>query len=245
MKIISRMMAELFAIGGWILNFVTFGGGYFLGKRREKQQNKREIILEYYPNLIENLRLSVPDSYIQFMEGMVGQFDRFFEVLIGMDTDGTLKIIESHDKTLYDDLKIILNELIPSMNDLQEKRRESWQTIPKKWMGRLIEAEEYLPELSVTPSVFVAQITNLFDLWRGNIEDGKKKFDEVCDRRFEWSDENTHEIRSHVFRAFREIAEEEWKPIKSEFESDYKRLNELVEKKILPRMEKTIFMLGK
>ena len=68
--------------------------------------------MEYYPDLIENLRLSVPDSHKQFTDGMVRQFDSFFEVLIGMNTDGTLKIIESLDKPLYDDMKILLNHIL-------------------------------------------------------------------------------------------------------------------------------------
>ncbi len=238
-------MADLFPLVGWILTIVTFTVGYFLGKRREKQQNRREIILKYYPDLIENLRLSVPDSHKQFTDGMVGQFDSFFEVLIGMNTDGTLKIIESLDKPLYDDLQILLTEIIPSLNIFQEKRLDSWKGIQKKWAGWLLEAKVDLPELKVTPSIFVAQITNLFDLWRGNIEVAKKNFDEVYDRHFEWSDENTPEIKMRVFEKFRKIAEDEWEPIKSEYESVNARLKELIEDKIIPRMETTLRDLGK
>lgn len=238
-------MADLFTIGGWVLNIFTFIGGYFLGKRREKIQNKREIILEYYPDLIENLRLSVPHSHKQFTEGMVGQFDKFFEVLIGMDTDGTLKIIESLDKPLYDDMQILLNEIIPTLDIIQEKRWDSWKGIPDKWVGWLLEAKEDLPELKVTPSIFVAQITNLFYLWRGNIEVAKKNFDEKYDMHFEWSDENTPEIKMRVFEKFRKIAEDEWRPIKSEYELVNARLKELIEDKIIPRMETTLSDLGK
>ena len=56
-KILTINMAEIITIGialiGWILNI----GSYYYGKRTEKQQQKRELILEYYPPLVEELKV--------------------------------------------------------------------------------------------------------------------------------------------------------------------------------------------
>ena len=64
---------------------------------------RRAYIERYYPPLVESLRHTVKDFDSNY-KGLQGQYNEFFEVLIQMRDDSTLKIIESLDKELYENV---------------------------------------------------------------------------------------------------------------------------------------------
>ena len=65
-------MSEI-AIGVAIISLLFNFVSYFLGKKNErnktKKENRRELILDYYPPLAENLRLSLPKIANRFIQG--------------------------------------------------------------------------------------------------------------------------------------------------------------------------------
>lgn len=225
---------------GWFLNI----GSYYLGKRSERQQQKRELVLQFYPDLIENLQHSVSATNDEFGQGHFDQFESDFEVLLEMETNGTLKIIKSLDEELYDDLRTILDEIHPSLKKIRGNRHKSWETLSEKWHNWILETDEDIPKIDPKRFVSQAKSSLIWDLWRGNYLDAEKSFDKIFDNETPL-DQNTPARREEMYKAVLRIAEEEWASIRSEFDSANERLTELVEKKIIPRMEQTLYNLGK
>ena len=84
---------------GYLLNFVSYFLGVSNERKKTKKENRRELILKYYPLLAEDLRLSLPDITYRFIQGYQ-EHGNYLEVLVGMSNDSTLKIIEGLDKKL-------------------------------------------------------------------------------------------------------------------------------------------------
>ena len=232
-------LAIVVGILGLLFSVVT----YFLGKRSERNQERGRLVLQYYPDLIKNLRTSIPSSVSSFKTGYTGQFDSYFEVLLEMYTNGTLKIIESLDEGLYADLLKILDDFLPKLEVIQEERRESWKVVKEKWVDWL--DDKNVSQLDVDSETFVQQVSSsiIWNLWRGNLSEVEKEF---TTRVKNLTPETLYDttIKSMILDGFRLIAENEWSSIKSEFELVNGQLQELIEKRILPKMEKTIFDLG-
>lgn len=160
-----------------------------------------------------------------------------------MYTNGTLKIIESLDEGLYADLLKILDDFLPKLEVIQEERRESWKVVKEKWVDWL--DDKNVSQLDVDSETFVQQVSSsiIWNLWRGNLSEVEKEF---TTRVKNLTPETLYDttIKSMILDGFRLIAENEWSSIKSEFELVNGQLQELIEKRILPKMEKTIFDLG-
>ena len=239
-------MAEAFTLIGWLLNIGTFYGGYVLGKKQEKEQYRRELIEKYYPPLIENLRSSALNTVKYFTDAYIPVDSKCFSVLVEMKTDDTLRIIESIDKEVYDNILIIADKLLPSLKEIQERRQKSFKTMHEKWNHWLRENESSLPRFKDVISRFAdnAQNSLIWPMWRKDSALLTQNLQEISQRYF-WTDNDTPEVRDRILEAFRTIASREWEPIISDFKSLNKQLIELIEEEILPRMSDTIYGLGK
>jgi len=238
-------MVEVIPLIGWLLNICTFFGGYVLGKKQEKEQYKRELIEKYYPELIENLRSSTLKTKQYFTDGYVDEYSEYFDVLVEMKKDDTLRIIESINKAVYDNLLIIVDKLLPSLEEIQERRQKTFDTMSEKWNHWLRENQSSLPEFKDLVSRFAhdAQVSLIWPMWNKDSALLKQNLHQISQRYF-WTDDNTLELRDRILDAFRTIAEKEWEPIKTDFESLNKQLMELIEEKILPKMGDTLYSLG-
>jgi hypothetical protein len=65
---------------------------------QQKQQRRRELIEKYYPPLAENLRLSLPEASNKYYRGHITRNAPYFDVLIDMDNNSTLRIIEARNR---------------------------------------------------------------------------------------------------------------------------------------------------
>lgn len=236
---------ELLILGIAIVVGLFIFVSYYLGKRSKKDQQERDLIEKYYPDLIEDLRLSSPNSTQKFIEGREERYESFFSVLVEWDINGTLKIFESIDEVLYSDLKKVLNDLLPSLEKIERKRKQIWNIINEKWFIYFEKTKGSLPPID--PYTVIPKIKNtiIWELWQGNIQKARKKFNDILYHSLFFKDENTASRVNTMFEAFQRIAEEEWKSLKSEFKSVSERLKELIEINILPKMENTLLEHGK
>jgi len=243
-------MAEIaigLAIFGWVLNIAS----YFFGVRNErnktKKENRRELILSYYPSLAENLRLSLPDIAYRYTQGHQ-EHGHYFEVLVDMSNDSTLSIIEGLDKKLHDDLKSIIDHFFSEEQLIDRKKDKTWENVPRKWKKWIEDNYDELPRLILNPE----QSAELFfqnlswALWRNDEKLFMQNFDRAFERNFviEGDEDKFLKAKDWMFGEFMRIAEEEWGPIKDEYAKLHESLNILVKFEILTRMDDALRGLG-
>jgi len=213
-----------------------------------KNERRRELIEKYYPPLAENLRHSLPDIAYTYREGYQKEYGEYLEILVEMANQSTLNIIESLDEPLYSDLKIILDEYIPKEKELENRRNESWNEIPRKWKKWLMDNYTEIPKLQDTSDKFVSQLalSLLWQLWRNEEELVVQNFNDVSDRHFivDGYGVEPNIAREQILHELTSTAEDEWESIREEYESNLVMLTELLEKRILPRITETLKTLG-
>jgi len=64
-----------------------------------KQGRRKELIEKYYPPLAENLRLSLQDVTYRYIQGYQ-EHGHYFEILVDMANELTLKLIQGLDEEL-------------------------------------------------------------------------------------------------------------------------------------------------
>ena len=248
----------------WAPVFVTIilaGIGYFQQNRVIRQQaeelshqaeqleelrkgRKRELIMKFYPPLAENLRHTVKELDYHY-KGIQGQYDEFFDVLIQMRDDSTLKFIESLDSGLYEKCLEILNTLLPKLDDLYSQRRITWPKIESFWTSWMSLNFNLFPSMNVTPEQFTKSLINasLWNYWRNEDEYAQARLSEACERAFS-SEVDATEVRMMLFEEFKGISENEWSGLREQFAETYSKLGELVTSIILPRIDDTLKRLG-
>ncbi len=209
-----------------------------------RKGRQRELIKEYYPPLAENLRHTVKGLDYHY-KGIQGQYDEFFDVLIQMRDDSTLKIIESLDRGLYEKCLEILDIFLPKLDDLHSQRRVTWPKIESFWTSWISLNFNLLPSMKVTSEQFTKGLVNasLWNYWRTEDEYAQARLSEACERAFS-SDVNTIELRMMLFEEFKEISENEWSGLREQFTETYSELGELVTSSILPLIDDTLKRLG-
>lgn len=232
---------------GLILSVLMFFLGVIFERKKTKKENRRELILEYYPPLAENIRYSLSDiskRYIQRFQ----EHDHYFEFLVEMANKSTLKIIEGLDKKLYDDLNRILDHFFPAEAEIERKKDESWEEVRRKWQ-KWIEDNFYdIPKCRLTPETLANEYNDSlrWPLWRKDELLLIQNFDSNFDRNFvkEGDEEKYSKSKKWIFEEIVRIAEEELNPIKDEYEKLHQDLNDLVQGLILPKMDKMLKSLG-
>ena len=72
-----------------------------------KKGQRMKLIDKYYPPLAANLRLSIPDVTQRYLQGYL-EHGHYFEELVDMENELTLRYIQGIDEKLYDNLRRIL-----------------------------------------------------------------------------------------------------------------------------------------
>ncbi len=209
-----------------------------------RKGRQRELIEKYYPPLAENLRHSV-ENFSYNYRGLEGHYNEFFNVLISMKDDSTLKIIESLDLELYEKLLIIPDTHLPMLNNLSSQRDATFPQIQSLWTSWVSLNYNLLPSMKITPEQYTKNlvISGLWNFWRNEDEIAQARLNEACERAFS-SNVNTTEVRMMLFEEFKGISENEWSGLREQFTETYSKLGELVTSIILPRIDDTLKHLG-
>lgn len=153
------------------------------------------------------------------------------------------------NKKLHDDLKSILDNFIPAEKELDARKDESWLEIPRKWQ-KWVEDNYYelSSELTFSPEEFVKELSNslLWALWRRDEKLARQDFVRIGLAHFFFSDKEKRPKNESQkrFNELQRIAKEEFKPIRDGYDKLQKDLHDLIELKILPRMDETLKELG-
>jgi hypothetical protein len=209
-----------------------------------RKGRQRELIMKYYSPLAENLRHTVKEFHNNYM-GIQGQYDEFFNVLIKMRNDSTLKIIESLDSGLYEKCLEILDTHIPKLDILHSQRHATWPKIQSFWTSWMSLNFNLFPSINVTPEQFTKNLvqSSLWYYWRNEDEYAQARLKEACERAFSLSDDSI-EVRIMLFEEFKGISENEWSGLRERFTETYSELRELVTSIILPRIDDTMKRIG-
>ncbi len=212
-----------------------------------KKGRRRELIGKYYPPLAENLRLSLSNIAYNYIQGYQ-EHAHLFDELVDMANDSTLRFIQGLDERLYDDLKSILDHFIPAEKEIDRKKDESWEEIPRKWQRWIEDNYSELPKLGVTPETLAMDfsLSLRWPLWRKDEPLLRQNFFRYFDGHFILGEdeEKISELKKWMFEEIVRIAEEEWNPIKDEYEKLHEELKILITNRILPRMDATLRSLG-
>ena len=213
-----------------------------------KKGRRRELIEKYYPPLAENLRLSLPDMAYRYVQGFQ-EHGHYFDKLIDMANDSTLKFIQGLDEKLYVDLMNILDHFIPSEKVIDQKKDESWKEVPTKWQKWFEDNHYELPKVRGGPKLLAQSFSDsiIWALWRNDEPLLRQNFDRIFTDRFIIDvDDPTRfwNSKDWVLNELVRLSEEEWKPIKDEYEKLQEELKNLVTLEILPRMDATLRSLG-
>jgi len=227
----------------WVLNIIS----YYFGMQRERKENRQELILKYYPKLIENLRVSVGLINDDLRGRYMGSYSERFDVLIDMDRDDTLRIIEEIDKDLSEDFRKILN-LISNLENVEEERRHIFRKVSEEWHATLVQMvlDEQLTgarlkfhSTDLTISQFVSQINNsiIWYLFREDNFQAGEEFNKRVQDIIETSQAVIpSDIAEYIYNEFSFIAFEEFNSIHEKYEKLHKQMIEIISDKVLPIM---------
>lgn len=251
-------MVDLINLGLKILPWFATFISYFVGTRQEKKKNRRELILDYYPDLIRDFQISVDEIESVLQGRYVGSYKAKFEVLLDMDKDGTLLIIESIDKELYEYMRRMVDDLLPTLENIEEERFNKFREMEKIWLTALFEILKSFNDLTqfnnrfdigtMTEKNFVHQVSSfvIWELWKKDGKQAKAGFTKIV------SDINTSKaaiisenLAKTTYEKFSEIANEEFEPIQIKISEMGIRLKEVISEKILPRMNDRMRNLAK
>ena len=209
-----------------------------------RKGRQRELIMKFYPPLAENLRHTVKEFDTKY-KGIQGQYDEYFNVLLQMRDNSTLKIIESLDNGLYQKCLEILNTFLPRLDVLHTQRRVTWPKIESLWMSWISLNFNLFPSMKVTPEQFTRSLvqSSLWNYWRNEDEYAQARLSEACERAFS-PDDDSIEVRMMLFEEFKGISENEWSILREQFTETYSKLGDLITSTILPRIEDTMKSLA-
>jgi len=213
--------------------------GWYLRGKDEREKNKRETIREFYPPLLDNIKDTMSSNEEGFYNAR-GIFPVRFIVLDEMINDGTIKIIEACDKELYNNLMKIESEIIPLLSKCYSEQRKVVKTIEEKWINFLNNLAP-LENFQIKTTEFVHQLTGLliWDIWRKNYESVRRQYvnflmqERIPQIIFISSSKDS--IEDLIL-----IAETEMDKVKNQFEDVKDKFKDIIDDKIIPRMENTI-----
>jgi len=228
----------------WCATFIS----YFVGIRKEKMNNRRELIEKYYPDLIENFRNSVDEMNDDLRGSRMGNYRGRFDVLIDMNRDDTLRIIEEIDKDLSEYFPKILI-LISNLENVEKRLRSTIRKISDDWhdllQQMLLEAQSpenrfplYFPSINLNPQQFVSYISGsiIWYLYREENQ-AKQEFDKrVKDINAGPQAEIPPNTAEKIYTEFSIIAFEKFNPIHEKYEKLHKQIIEIISNKVLPIM---------
>ncbi len=205
---------------------------------------RREYVEKYYPPLVESLRHTVKDFDSNY-KGLQGRYNEFFEVLIEMRDDSTLKIIESLDSELYEKCLEILDTFLPMLDDLHSQRDTTWSKIQSLWTSWMTLNFNLFPPMKVSTKEFTNGliISSLWNFWRNEDEYARARISEACDRAFS-PEIDIIEVRKMLFDEFKGICDNEWVVLRGQYSKIYLTLGDLVNQVILPRMDGSLRRLA-
>ncbi len=229
----------------WCASFIS----YFIGIKQEKKKNKRELIEKYYPDLIENLRVSVDEMNDDLRGIRIRNYMDRFDVLIEMNRDDTLRIIEEIDKDLSEYFSTILN-LISDLENVGKGLSSKIHKISEEWgntlQQMLLDAQSpentfplYFPAIDLNPQQFVSHISNsiIWYLYRETEDEARQEFDKrIRDINEGPRAEIPPDTAEKIYSEFSFIAVEEFNPIHEKYEKLHKQMIEIISDKVLPIM---------
>ena len=102
--------------------------------------------------------------------------------------------------------------------------------------------------MRTTPEAFAEELANglRWAIWRNEEHILRQNFDRSFEANFVLEDDEEKHVepKMYMFSKIVQIAVEEWKPIKDEYEKLHEDLKNLITLKILPRMDDTLQSLG-
>lgn len=219
---------------GYGLSIFTFFLGRYLGKRDQREQFRRQKILDLYPPLLDNLRDSIVNNISRYEFGGVGKPG--FQVLTDMFDNGTIKLIEANDEELYLDLIKIRNEVIPALRKCYDEKHEiHWQNVKPEWISFINSRHD---DFDIEKLVDVLFSALNWSIWRNQNDLAQNNFEEILKQNSgEFSMLGSSDI---TLKNFMDIANTEFDKSRNEFEGIKLVFENLIMGKIIPRMEETI-----
>jgi uncharacterized protein (DUF2249 family) len=213
-----------------------------------KKGQRLELIDKYYPPLTENLRLSIPDVAQRYLQGY-REHGNYFEELVDMENQSTLRYIQGIDEELYNNLRRILDHFFPEEWKIDRKKDESWKEVPRKWQKWIEDNYYELPKWheNINPETLAKVFANSirYAIWNRDEMLLRQNVDRAFKDHFRLEDEKKFTVsHKRIFEEIVRIAEDEWNPIKEEYDKLQKEIKVHVESEILPSMDATLRSLG-
>lgn len=160
-----------------------------------------------------------------------------FAVLDDMIHNGTIKIIEAVDDVLHRDLMRINSEILPLLTEFENERSGQVNIVKEKW----IEYLENLDDIDIKTKEFVHELTGriYWDIWREYYEYVRQQYENLLYQKRMPPIINIPPSKDTIGDLI-SIAEIEMNETKKKFITVKDKFKEIIEDKIIPRMEETI-----
>jgi len=233
----------------FFLPFITF----YLGAQKEKGQNKKELILKFYPDLIGEFE-DFNSGNEKLLDGTFdGDIRSLFDGLLSMDKDSTLSIIENIDKALTKPLRKIIDDLIPSFGKIDESRQRKYKEMSSLWINAYSKILEDYPDgitkkRQLDKRKFMNQVYDgiKWDLWRNDSNATNRKFKEIVDgMNNAVANVISPDLANQFYTEFTDIFDKEMGPIRDDIIKTGTSLKSVVCEEILPIMIARMRTVGK
>lgn len=211
----------------------------YVAKKSPKWQYEAEykinIIRNIFPQLTANIRNTI-DDHNRFLKGESSGYG-IFPNLFDLSTSGQIEYIKIMDKTLYDNLIKIKDEIYPLMHEIQQDKTGLFKILKGKWELHLNSLENI--HFDITRFVSDLYTANSYHLWIENYDIFLPQATEIFNR-YRAEGQGIKPPTDEQILELRRIAEVDIARIKEKVEPIEVKIKEIIMDVVIPRLEEII-----